>query len=74
MGKQHFGCKIKMSVRFGRPAELLARTAMMVVVASYSLSGKVVRHLSQNLLILIIIDSCSNLESPADFTTVAGCL
>lgn len=40
MGKQHFGCKIKMSVRFGRPAELLARTAMMVVVAS--LSGKVV--------------------------------
>ena len=29
-----------MSVRFGRPAELLARTAMMVVVAS--LSGKVV--------------------------------
>lgn len=72
MGKQHFGCKIKMSVRFGRPAELLARTAMMVVVAS--LSGKVVGHLSQNLLILIIFDSCSNLESPADFTAVAVCL
>lgn len=71
MGKQHFGCKIKMSVRFGRPAKLLARTAMMVVVAS--LSGKVVGHLSQNLLILMF-DSCSNLESPADFTAVAGCL
>ena len=56
MGKQHFGCKIKMSVRFGRPAKLLARTAMIVVVAS--LSGKVVGHLSQNLLILIISDSC----------------
>lgn len=72
MGKQHFGCKIKMSVRFGRPAKLLARTAMMVVVVS--LSGKVVGHLSQNLLILIMFDSCSNLESPADFTAVAGCL
>ena len=51
MGKQHFGCKIKMSVRFGRPAELLARTAMMVVVAS--LSGKVVGHLSRICLYLL---------------------
>ena len=38
MGKQHFGCKIKMSVRFGRPAKLLARTAMMVVVGGKQFS------------------------------------
>ena len=60
MGKQHFGCKIKMSVGVGRPAQLLRQDChdgkSLITESAY------------------IFDSCSNLESPADFTAVAGCL